>query len=265
MTDTPLWVAEAIKHVGTSEIAGKANNPAIMQFYKDCGHNGIAFETTAWCAAFVGACLKRAGKPVSQPVELNLMARSYLKYGTKLAKPVPGCIAIWPRGKPPSGHVGFVVSVDEKKGTIRTIEGNVSNRVKYATHKISDALGYRWPPENGTGKGKLVIPTADKPKDDYPKTTVKEVVATSRKAKALSRFKNAMHSIWVSLGIGSFLEWLGFAKGTMDQVAQFVSQHALVLAITGAILAVLTVKYVLSLMAEDVDAGRYTPSGEKAA
>jgi uncharacterized protein (TIGR02594 family) len=58
------------------------------------------------------------------------MARSYLKYGTKLDKPRPGCIAIWPRGKPPSGHVGFVVSVDETAGTVKTIEGNVSNKVK---------------------------------------------------------------------------------------------------------------------------------------
>ena len=33
------------------------NNPAIMQFYKDCGHKGIEFEDTAWCAAFVSGFL----------------------------------------------------------------------------------------------------------------------------------------------------------------------------------------------------------------
>ncbi len=141
----PVWLQEAISNLGTAEIAGKANNPAIMQFYRDCGHDEIEFEDTAWCAAFCGAMLKRAGKP-TPPVATNLMARSYLKYGTALDKPVPGAIAIWPRGKPPSGHVGIVVSVDEQAGTIRTIEGNASDQVKYRNHKIGEALGYRWPP-----------------------------------------------------------------------------------------------------------------------
>jgi uncharacterized protein (TIGR02594 family) len=172
----PKWIAEALKLLGTAEIDGGANNPVIMQLYKDCGHKEIAYETTAWCAAMVGACLKRAGKPVSQPVELNLMARSYLKYGTKLDKPRPGCIAIWPRGKPPSGHVGFVVSVDETAGTVKTIEGNVSNKVKYGAHKIGDAIGYRWPPEAGG----FVIPAADK-----PKVTLKEVAVHSAKSKTV--------------------------------------------------------------------------------
>jgi uncharacterized protein (TIGR02594 family) len=176
MTDDPKWLKEAEKLVGTAEIDGKANNPAIMKMYKDCGHNGIDYETTAWCAAMVGACLKRAGKPPSSPVELNLMARSYLKYGVPLSKPRPGAIAVWPRGKPPSGHVGFVVSVDEKAGTIKTIEGNVSNKVKYANRNISEAIGYRWPPE---GKG-IVIPAAD-----APKATVKEAVKVAAQSQTV--------------------------------------------------------------------------------
>jgi uncharacterized protein (TIGR02594 family) len=167
----PLWLAKAIEHIGTAEISGAANNDTIMSFYKACGHNEIEYETTAWCAAFVGACLKWGGKPVSQPVPLNLMARSYLKYGTPLKTPKPGCIAVWPRGKPPSGHVGFVVSVDEAKGTVRTIEGNVSDQVKYGSHKISDALGYRWPPE------------AKQPVIEPPKVTTKEVVLHAAKSK----------------------------------------------------------------------------------
>lgn len=263
MVDAPAWLQKAVAHLGTAEIVGKANNPTIMQFYRDCGHSGVEYEDTAWCAAFVGACLKRSGKPVSQPVELNLMARSYLKYGSKLDKPMPGCIAVWPRGKPPSGHVGFVVSVDEAKGTIKTIEGNVSNRVKYATHKIGDALGYRWPPEGGS----IVIPAADAPKGSAPvtpKTTVKEVVAVSRGAKMVDRVKLAGHSLWVSLTIDALLGWLGYAQSIMGQVGQFVSQHRHVVIITGAIILVLACKYVLSLRAEDVDSGRYTPSGEAA-
>jgi uncharacterized protein (TIGR02594 family) len=173
------WVAEAVKLLGTAEIDGRANNPTIMQLYKDCGHKEIGYETTAWCAAMVGACLKRAGKPVSSPVELNLMARSYLKYGVPLARPVPGCVAVWPRGQPPSGHVGFVVEVDEAKGTIKTIEGNVSNRVKYGTHRIGEALGYRFPPDED------IAPSPEPPIPATP-ATLKDVMATAASSKTVA-------------------------------------------------------------------------------
>lgn len=170
----PAWLQKAIEHLGTAETPGRDNNPVIMQFYKDCGHKEIEYEDTAWCAAFVGSCLKRSGKQPATPTELNLMARSYLKYGVPLAKPRPGAIAVWPRGKPPSGHVGFVVSVDEAKGTVKTIEGNASNRVKYGSHKIGEAIGYRWPPE---GKA----PPAEAPAP----VTAKEAVAVAAKSQTV--------------------------------------------------------------------------------
>jgi uncharacterized protein (TIGR02594 family) len=185
----PAWLQKAIEHIGTAEVAGAANNETIMSFYKACGHNEIEYETTAWCAAFVGACLKRGGKPVSQPVALNLMARSYLKYGTPLKTPKPGCIAVWPRGKPPSGHVGFVVSVDADKGTIRTIEGNVSDQVTYRTHKISDALGYRWPPE------------AKQPTLEPPPVTVKDAVTVAAKSQ----------TVWMQVATPVLVVW-GYAS-----------------------------------------------------
>jgi uncharacterized protein (TIGR02594 family) len=205
----PRWLQEAVSHLGTAEIYGADNNPAIMQFYKACGHNEIDYETTAWCAAFVGACLKRAGKPVAQPVELNLMARSYLKYGTKLAKPKPGAIFVMARGKPPSGHVGFVEKVDLAAGTMETIEGNVSDQVKRLKRPISDAIGFRWPP--GTG-GDIVIPAADK-----PKVTVKEAVTVAAKSQ----------TVWMQVATPVVLV-LGYmqdgAQGLFDLVLSFTAQ-----------------------------------------
>lgn len=115
-------------------------------------------------------------------------------------------------------------------------------------------------------EGHVVIPAADKPKDAvYPKTTLKEVVATSRKATWLWRFLQACKVALGGLTLGSLAEYAGVAKETMDQVEQFIQQHAIVILATSAILSYFVVKYVLKLMAEDIDDGRYTPSGKTAA
>jgi predicted chitinase len=114
----------------------------------------------------------------------------------------------------------------------------------------------------------IVIPAADGaevPEDPGTvKTPVAAIANVSRKASALRRFGLALHGVWMSLGLGSVMEWLGYAQSILDQVTQFISDHAAAIAITGAIIGVLVIKYVLGLMAEDVDTGRYTPSGEAA-
>jgi N-acetylmuramoyl-L-alanine amidase len=91
------------------------------------------------------------------------------------------------------------------------------------------------------------------------------LVATSRKAKVLSRVDKVLKGVVASLTLPSILEYMGFAKSTIDQVGQFVQTHALVLVITAAILGLLIVKYIYGLMQEDVEEGRYVPSGEKSA
>ena len=46
--------------VGTVEWAN-GNNPKVVAYFKDSGNPGVMDDETAWCAAFVGAMLKRAG------------------------------------------------------------------------------------------------------------------------------------------------------------------------------------------------------------
>lgn len=139
----PKWLEIARAHHGEREVKGRLDNPIIVAMFADCGWDDEADET-AWCAAFVGSCLKRAGYPIP-PKTVNLMARSYLRYGQKLAAPTPGCIAVWPRGKPPSGHVNIVVAVNHEAGTVRCIGGNQSDAVTTSTHLMSKAIGWRWP------------------------------------------------------------------------------------------------------------------------
>ena len=90
---------------------------------------------------------------------------------------------------------------------------------------------------------------------------LKDVIADSRKATWISRLTKALHAIWMSLGLGSVMEWLDASNSVLDQVSEVVRNNALALAIGGAILGALALKYVLALMVEDVKDGRSTPSG----
>ncbi len=142
MAQKPAWLALAESDVGLSEVTGSKDNPLILKMFADCGHPEVDHDETAWCAARVGSCLVRAGLP-TPPKAVNLMARSYLNYGTP-CEPKPGAIAVWARGRPPSGHVNIVVDV-LGDGTIRCIDGNSGNRVAYTTRNAKDALAFRWP------------------------------------------------------------------------------------------------------------------------
>jgi predicted chitinase len=106
-------------------------------------------------------------------------------------------------------------------------------------------------------------PVAEEP-TEAARTPPSALVRVSRKAKTLSRLKKTLHGIWMSLTLVSLLEYLGLAKSTAEQVSQFVHEQATAIIITGAILIVISIKYILSLMAEDVDEGRAVPSGEAA-
>ena len=57
----PTWLTEAWRELGQRERAGAADNARIMRLYRDAGHAGVAHDEVPWCAAFVGACLTRAG------------------------------------------------------------------------------------------------------------------------------------------------------------------------------------------------------------
>jgi uncharacterized protein (TIGR02594 family) len=142
MSDAP-WLDLALREMGTAEVPGLRDNPAVMAYFADCGHPEVLHDETAWCAAALGSWLKRSGYPLP-PRSTNLMARAYLNYGAKLDAPRVGCIAVFPRGLPPQGHVGIVEEV-RADGMIMVIAGNVGNRVASEPRPAAKALGFRWP------------------------------------------------------------------------------------------------------------------------
>lgn len=131
------WLDLAVKEIGTLEGPGAFNNPAVVQYFADAvGHKQP--DSVPWCAAFVGAMLRRAGwKPWG-----NLMARGALRWGRPTV-PKPGAIVVFPRGRPPSGHVAIVEWVEGNR--LHVVGGNQSDAVTRAIYPTSSALGFRWP------------------------------------------------------------------------------------------------------------------------
>jgi uncharacterized protein (TIGR02594 family) len=138
--EQPQWLAAAWAELGQREIAGASDNPRIAAMFRDAGEVAKHHDEVPWCAAFVGACLDRAGLQGSG----SLMARSYLRWGGSLGDGRFGAVAVLSRGRDPAaGHVGFLVG--ETDGNILLLGGNQSNAVTVAAFPKSRLLGLRWP------------------------------------------------------------------------------------------------------------------------
>lgn len=134
----PSWMTHAWARFGVREAPGGANNPVIVDFYRDAGHANITRDAVPWCAAFVGACLERAGIAGTD----SLLARSYLGWGVAAEAAGWGTVAVLSRGSDPAaGHVGFVVG--ETARDLYLLGGNQSDAVNVARFPKSRLLGLR--------------------------------------------------------------------------------------------------------------------------
>ncbi len=148
--DQPGWLTLAAAELGVKEGPGVANNPRVVQLFADAGFAGIRQDSVAWCAAAVGAMLKRAGHKPSG----SLAARSYEGWGIGLKEPVLGCVATKRRGNSSwQGHVGFVIGAS--KDQIFLLGGNQGDAWSVAAFKRSEFTSFRWPAD-------MPIPTASK-------------------------------------------------------------------------------------------------------
>lgn len=144
MSERVPWLDFLSNHIGLKEVPGPQHNPQIVQWGKDAGIPWWNNDDDAWCAVAVNAALVNSGYPSTK----SALARSFTRYGTRLATPVRGAIVVFPRGTNPLfGHVGLVDEV-RTDGTIVVANGNVSNMVKRSVFRTASILpdGIRWPP-----------------------------------------------------------------------------------------------------------------------
>jgi len=141
--DQPPWLAAAWAEFGVREIPGKDDAPEILRYFRDAGDTSVETEATPWCAAFLGAMLKRAGYTGTG----SLLARSYLDWGDRLDEARFGAVAVLSRGDDPNaGHVGFLLS--DTNGKLHLLGGNQGDAVTVASFDRARLLGFRWPKEN---------------------------------------------------------------------------------------------------------------------
>jgi uncharacterized protein (TIGR02594 family) len=133
----------ARSYVGTQELKGSADNPKIMEMYRTVGHDWVEHDEVAWCAAFVGNCLEKAGLPSTR----KLNARSYLTWGEKVAgleQAKEGDVVVFTRGSSAAqGHVAFFLKATGQQ--IEVLGGNQSDGVTIARYAKSRLLGIRRP------------------------------------------------------------------------------------------------------------------------
>lgn len=139
---TPLWLTEAFKHIGLSEIPGKNHNPTITNWlielkawWKD--------DETAWCGTFIAYCLKTAG---ITPPKNWYRAKDYSNYGSPCNKDSIPFGAICVKSRVGGGHVFFAVAESRDGNTIYGLGGNQGNKVCIVPFNLSDIESVVFPP-----------------------------------------------------------------------------------------------------------------------
>ncbi len=211
------WMELAWAHQGVCETPGIDATPAIMAMFADIGCREVAAETgdeTPWCAAFVGACLERAGIRSTR----SALAKSYETFGTALPldQPRVGAVAVLRRGADGvKRHVAFVTGWTEQ--TITALGGNQDNSVNVQHFARADLVALAWP-----------VP---------PATSAADLAATSRIAAASQRQLNdglktgavqTSQGVPPSLPVGKWAEQAGELQGaieTLTAFAGFVAQR----------------------------------------
>jgi len=135
---TPFDIARS--YIGTTEGPGPADNPVIMEMYASVGQTHVEHDSVAWCAAFVGHCLEKAGIRSTR----KLTARSYLDWGLPVEVPdaQQGDIGVISRGSSRwQGHVFFIDRIEGQ--WVWGLGGNQDDAVNVKRYPVAKLLGVR--------------------------------------------------------------------------------------------------------------------------
>ncbi|MFA8388315.1 MAG: TIGR02594 family protein [Pelagibaca sp.] len=136
---SPYAIAQT--YIGITEGSGPEDNPTIREIYASVGHDWVEHDTVAWCAAFVGHCLERAGMRSTR----RLNAHSYLTWGVPvdLEDAQAGDVVVFACGNTHywQSHVGFFVRT--VGASIEVLGGNHGEEVSVRRYSRPRLLGVR--------------------------------------------------------------------------------------------------------------------------
>lgn len=137
------WMREAWALVGQRELTGAGANPEIVALFREAGHADIVSDETAWCAAFVSACLARAGLPHPKGYAA-LRAAGFENYGQELGVDDlrSGAIVVI-RARGDGRHVGFCAGADARN--VMLLGGNQADAVNVTPFRREAVVAVRWP------------------------------------------------------------------------------------------------------------------------
>ena len=145
----------ARKEIGTKEIVGSKHNPKVVGWFAEVGHSWVNDDETPWCAAFVGAMLKRAGYRFTGKLNARSYADTPSNTEVSLSDVQEGDIVVFSRGNSAwQGHVGFFVRQTAK--SILVLGGNQNNEVNEKFYSKSRLIGVYRPKRAATPASKIV-------------------------------------------------------------------------------------------------------------
>jgi uncharacterized protein (TIGR02594 family) len=110
---------------------GFTSNSLVAEARKYIGTNPTG-RGSAWCGAFMDMVLKRTGHAGG-----GNLALGYARYGTRVAGPQVGAIAVM--GRRGGGHVGVVTGIDANGNPI-ILSGNTWNRSTGGRHAVAESV-----------------------------------------------------------------------------------------------------------------------------
>jgi len=132
-------ILKALEFYGMEAVEGSTADPRLAEFLERFFNKGFDPETEAWCSAFLNACCKAVGSPLSG----SPSAISWLSAGIPTQKPEMGDIAVFWRESPQSGlgHVGIFIRQDGNN--IWVLGGDENYAVGILPFPASRSLGFR--------------------------------------------------------------------------------------------------------------------------
>lgn len=140
----PIWMRDARRYIGITEIPGPKSNPIIMSWAKKLGGWIASYFTNddiPWCGLFVGNVIATTLPKEVMPSN-PLGAKNWANFGRKCNASVGAILVFTRKG---GGHVGFYVGEDRTH--YHVLGGNQNNAVSITRIEKERLVagGIRWP------------------------------------------------------------------------------------------------------------------------